>query len=417
VRRGRRVPRDVALAVLLGLAAVPPPLARAQLTATLDAGLSRVEYDGFLPSGAVSFTPTLAFTRRAVTLTGRGTVLVFESGNHNLQGVLAASTTTRPAGRFRGEFAATAGASRYENFARFGYVSAKARALYAVPGRGWGAWLGMLGGRAVLLGSVRPFRAVTLGAWARRQSRTFALSTTATRVGDTAYTDLEGILHWQDGTLELDGWLGARFWSRGAGQGAFGEAVAAVSLGPRVALVVGGGRYPMDPTRGSVSGRYLSVGMRLSMLPAPSLLFPPPAPAPPPPASYPSFEPSTRSDGMTSGEPVPARLVTLEVRRGGVGERVEGMRGGGAWTTLRVLDAEAMAVEVTGDFTDWQPVALHRTDQGGSGLGGVWEAVLAITPGIHRINVRLDGGQWLVPLGARVMEDEFGGKVGLIVVP
>ncbi|MGH7568985.1 MAG: glycogen-binding domain-containing protein [Gemmatimonadales bacterium] len=400
MRPGRRVRWHVALALLLGFAGLRS--SRAQLTATLDAGVSRVEYDGFLPSGAISLTPTVAVGRRVLTLSGRGSVLVFESGNHSFQGVLAASAVTSPTGRLRGEFAATAGASRYENFARFAHVSGRARALYTVPGRASGGWLGALGGRAVLFGSARPFGAVTLGAWNRRQARTLALSATATRVGDTAYTDLEGTLHWPRGALELDGWLGARVWSRGAGHGVFGEAAAAVSLGPRIALVVGGGRYPMDPTRGSVSGRYLSVGMRLSMLPDPSPFLPP---TPPPPTSYPSFEPSARVDGASSGDHATARFVTLEVRgrhRGAVG---------GARTTLRVLVAEAMAVEITGDFTDWQPVALHRTAE------GIWEIALAIAPGIHRINVRLNGGEWLVPSGARVAEDEFGGTVGLLVVP
>jgi hypothetical protein len=32
------------------------------------------------------------------------------------------------------------------------------------------------------------------------------------------------------------------------------------------------------------------------------------------------------------------------------------------------------------------------------------------------MNVRVDGGRWLVPLGLLSMVDEFGGVVGLLIV-
>jgi hypothetical protein len=41
---------------------------------------------------------------------------------------------------------------------------------------------------------------------------------------------------------------------------------------------------------------------------------------------------------------------------------------------------------------------------------------MALTPGVHRLNVRIDGGAWLVPVGARPEESDFGDKVGVIVV-
>jgi hypothetical protein len=63
-----------------------------------------------------------------------------------------------------------------------------------------------------------------------------------------------------------------------------------------------------------------------------------------------------------------------------------------------------------GDFTDWQPVALTHTG------AGAWEIRLPLTPGVHRVNVRVDGGAWSVPAGARREESEFGGVVGVVVV-
>jgi len=43
--------------------------------------------------------------------------------------------------------------------------------------------------------------------------------------------------------------------------------------------------------------------------------------------------------------------------------------------------------------------------------------MLEIPSGMHRIKVRLDGAAWIVPAGATLVEDDFGGKVGLFAVP
>jgi hypothetical protein len=67
-------------------------------------------------------------------------------------------------------------------------------------------------------------------------------------------------------------------------------------------------------------------------------------------------------------------------------------------------------VELMADFTDWTPVPFaERAD-------GVWELALFISPGVHRVNVRVDGGPWQVPPGLTAARDEFGGEVGLLVV-
>ena len=75
----------------------------AQLTTSLDAGVSRVVYDGFLPSAAVSLTPALRFDRGPWSLMARGTYLRFESGNRSLQGLLSGTAYTPAIGHFRGE--------------------------------------------------------------------------------------------------------------------------------------------------------------------------------------------------------------------------------------------------------------------------------------------------------------------------
>ena len=47
---------------------------------------------------------------------------------------------------------------------------------------------------------------------------------------------------------------------------------------------------------------------------------------------------------------------------------------------------------------------------------GRWTLPVALGPGVHHLNVRFDGGAWLVPEGALAVDDGFGGRVGLFVV-
>ena len=71
----------------------------------------------------------------------------------------------------------------------------------------------------------------------------------------------------------------------------------------------------------------------------------------------------------------------------------------------------AHSVELAADFTDWHPMSLERVAE------GVWEVVLRVASGMHRLNVRVDGGRWLAPAGTTHAADEFGGQVGMVAVP
>jgi hypothetical protein len=77
---------------------------------------------------------------------------------------------------------------------------------------------------------------------------------------------------------------------------------------------------------------------------------------------------------------------------------------------VRVRAPASERVEIMADFTDWTPVALVKTPE------GVWEITVPVTRGAHRLNVRLDGGDWLVPTNVARVTDEFGGVVGLVLV-
>ena len=77
---------------------------------------------------------------------------------------------------------------------------------------------------------------------------------------------------------------------------------------------------------------------------------------------------------------------------------------------LRVRVPGARSVELAGDFTNWQPIALRQGDT------DEWEVTLPIAPGVHRIAIRVDGDGWTTPPGVAAVADEFQGTVGVIVV-
>jgi len=45
-----------------------------------------------------------------------------------------------------------------------------------------------------------------------------------------------------------------------------------------------------------------------------------------------------------------------------------------------------------------------------------WRMAIAIAPGVHRVNLRVNDGPWSVPPGLTPVRDDFGGEVGLLVV-
>jgi hypothetical protein len=77
---------------------------------------------------------------------------------------------------------------------------------------------------------------------------------------------------------------------------------------------------------------------------------------------------------------------------------------------VRVHLRDVASAEIAGDFTDWKPVALERLH------GGWWYQVLQVPPGVHRVQLRLDGGAWQSPPGLPRADDGPGGPSGTLVV-
>ena len=354
----------------------------AQVEAGLDAAASFVKYDGYLASGAAALTPSVTWQSPRTALAARGTYLVFESGNTSIQGLLAGSAFSRPVGRLRVEAAAEAGASAYAGFARFAHALGRVR-VHLLGGR-WGVWTGPVAGRVSRGDGAHGAWGVAAGWWARGPRGALGAAWTRVAVGDTVFSDVEGRVRWRRGALDIEGAAGARVASRGGGTGAYGDVSAAVRLADWLALVLAGGNYPSDPVRGSISGRFVTAGVRLTPRPSQRAALVRQVAL--------SLAPGTTED--------PARLDRARVAV----ERLDGL------SVLVVRVSGARRVEVMGDFTDWQPIALAASGD------GRYRYALGLPPGVHRFNLRLDGGAWGVPQGAGFATDEFGGSVGVLVV-
>lgn len=71
----------------------------------------------------------------------------------------------------------------------------------------------------------------------------------------------------------------------------------------------------------------------------------------------------------------------------------------------------AVNAEVAGSFNQWTPAAMRSPG------AGWWTLVLPITSGSHSLNVRADGGSWMVAPGLESVSDEFNGTVGVLLIP
>lgn len=360
------------------------PALSAQVTNTLDAGVSVVRYDGFLSSGAASISPALRIETPRFSAGARGTLLVFESGNRSLQGSLSGAAFSPVVGPLRAEVAGDVGTSSYAEFARFAHLLGEVRVHWMSRQRGM--WAGATGGRAYHADTAYATRGWQAGGWVRSGIMWLSGSWATMRVGDTVYTDAGGRARWTRGRLEADGSLGARFASRGGGRGAYGEVSAVAWLSDGLALVASGGRYPSDPARGSIPGRYATVAMRLGQRAK---------------ARARVAEPQRLLAGRVRPPDNPTALAGVRFE---LGHAEDGAH------AIRIHAASASRVEVMGDFSDWQPIPLVRAD-------GVWEVTLRLKPGLYRFNVRVDGGTWGVPAGAEAAADDFDGVVATIVIP
>lgn len=68
--------------------------------------------------------------------------------------------------------------------------------------------------------------------------------------------------------------------------------------------------------------------------------------------------------------------------------------------------ADALSVEIAGQFNDWRPVAMRR------GRDGEWQAVVELEPDrAYEFRYLVDGQQWVNdPAADRCVPNPFGGE-------
>lgn len=404
--------RFAAVSALASLcAAAAAPSARAQVTSSLDAATSSVAYDDGRGDDLVALTPALDLAGGMAALSLSGTLAARQTGGLTSRGGARASIAGPRLGPIRVEGIARSGWDAFQPGGATGYWRGEARASAGAGAHG--AWLSLGRGRALDGGGWSGISTAGAGVWTRIGSATLGASVTSARGGaslhmqllsrkvpirdtvpgadsiigwhtvtDTSWarslasnTDAQATLSWARGPLALELSGGRRL---AAGAEMWGGAQAMYWLGPRIAVVAAGGSLPSSIADGRAASRYVTFGMRYAgqRRSAPGA----------PPAS-----------GARAGPPRPPLL------------EVEDAAGGTRAIRVRLPEG-ARTVELMGDFTDWSPVPM-RPDG-----AGAWVAAVPVSPGTHRVNLRVNGGAWRVPPGLAPVTDDFNGTAGLLIV-
>jgi hypothetical protein len=210
----------------------------------------------------------------------------------------------------------------------------------------------------------------TLGRW-ETQERQVTVGDSGRASRHQRWDQAEARLFWSSGRVAVDATLGGRVASADMKDELWAAVSGLYVLTRRVVIVGGAGSRPGEPRSGWQRRSFATLGVRLLGAP----------------------EPQAR--------PPELRPVTSDFR---VVPRNAGQY------VLRVRVPHARTVELSADFTDWKPVSLSRV------ATDLWEATVAITPGTHQVNIRINGERWSAPPGVPAVEDEFNGTVGLLVV-
>ncbi|HZF72673.1 MAG TPA: glycogen-binding domain-containing protein [Gemmatimonadaceae bacterium] len=365
---------------------VGAPSAHAQRTqASVDVGGVALRYADTVNAGAAAVSPHALLSWGSSQTEAFGTFSQFLPGGWSAQGGLSGSYFSPLRSRLIGEIGGFAGGSTHNNGARTGEILGNLRLHYEVGtgeifgGAGAGETSFGNGSQSIFIGE--------MGLSTRLGEIDATLTASPIAVDSIRYTDTQLALSWTRRSIVFDALFGFRLGDQltdlGATARTWGSLSAIAWLTPHIAGVLSGGTYPIDPTQGFPGGRFLSASIRLA-------------------------RGNDRPD-IEVKDPGPLAGGTLD--NGTAIEQFAWEKSGAADVILRALAPGAQSVDVTGDFTKWSPLQLSREN------GGWWTITLpSLFPGKYQLNLRVNGGNWIVPPGLLSMADEFGGAVGLLVV-
>jgi len=326
---------------------------------------------------ALSVSPTFQITRPRGSLTASGTMSQL-GGSSSHSGVIDASASTGRRGLLSGEVEGIAGGSAHADGTRTGQLLGLALLHLSRSERG--AWIGG-GGGTTWDGDWRKVWRGDAGAWVATNAGTFAVNLAPTVVDDSIrYADILLSAHREMASWELDASLGVRAGGQlpsfPANRTTWGRIGATLWASPRLGVSASAGSYPVDFAQGYPGNRFVSLSVRFRTL-VPE-----------------------RTQLSAQRERPDHQVRDFQVRRVS-----------GDLHRIRVFAPSAQTVELSGDFTQWTPLAL------GSEGSGWWTTTLALASGTHEVNVRVNAGSWQVPPGLMAIKDEFGGTAGLLTVP
>ena len=354
--------------------------AHAQWELTVDAGAAALHQAGLSRSGSLLFGGTLdgatqnSYFRSSLLAAGSNSSADWSGTGQAL--VLGGFIDPHPR-LLRWELSGAA--SAFSQSAARPTTTAEFAAGFQVGNALRGGSLGGGGGFSAHARDVIPVRRVSAMGWWGAGSERFdaGLDLTHTRqqfflapsIGAT-YVDATTAWRHEHRGISVDATLGYRAVSTGhVAKGAWLSGDAQFWLAPRAALVVSGGRTPADVVRGFPLATYVSMALRFSSRPHIAM---------------------HRTDGR--------------------GPRLSVARASADAVVIEVRAAGAKSVEVAGDFTGWAPVPLEHS-------GDVWRLERAIAAGLHRVALRVDGGEWTAPPNLPRVRDELTGAAAVMMVP
>jgi hypothetical protein len=370
--------------------------AGAQATRTRDVGFATVAFDNGQTFGAVTLSESAVIERPTGLLSANSLLSLFNDGRWSMQGFLAGSRFSAPMaprGRFarwfndvRGELGLQTAATAQQGFMPTLQVTGETRLHLSAPryatrvGASVARTFDGIGWRTTVMGEA--------GGWWQVAPRTVVALTTRPmqlQFGDLL-GDTEGSLSWVRGRTTWDATGGVRVGEADKAESFWGSLTVTWPVLDGLFATAAAGSYPVDLIQGLPGGTYGALGLRL---PGGRWALRRSAPLPPARRTPERPElPTTEPLALVIGE----ALDSLGIRE------------------IRVWAPGVREVEMLADFVDWIPVPLIRQPN------GEWQGYYRVAPGLHRINLRLDGRELAVPRNLARVRDDFSGVVGLIVV-
>jgi hypothetical protein len=349
----------------------------------VDVGGASVRYNDSVRVTATTVAPTIRLDDGPLTALAFGSLSTLD-GAWSSQGTLAASLLSPAFGVGRLEAAANGGGTLHQDGTRTGRYLGQLRLHASGPTRG--LWVGGGAGQGWNGTAWRRVVEGDVTGWLRQDYVTLLGTLRPVVAGDSVrYTDATATVRRDASRLELAASAGFRSGARELDdtRRAWASASAAWWLAPQIALAADAGSYPADYTQGFPGGTYISLSLRIA----------------------PRRQAWARARAIPATDAVAARTAGSRSNA-----RVDVVALDAGRYAVRIHAPLARRVDIMGDFTAWTATTLTPA------ANGWWTMVTRITPGVRQMTVRIDGGQWTVPAGASVEEDEYGAPVGVILV-